>query len=103
MHLIRLTTIAAAALVLALGSATPGFAAKKKTAAAPAPEQNAPFCIQASHPVCGVKGGEKFTYANPCFAEKDGAKIVSQGACKAKKAMKKSGKKAAKKMSKKKK
>lgn len=98
MHLTRLTTIAAAALVLALGSATPGFAAKKKAAAAPA-QPNAPFCVQPSQPVCGVKGGEKFTYANPCFAQKDGAKVVSQGACKAaKKAMKKkSGKKAAKK------
>jgi hypothetical protein len=83
MHLTRLTTIAATALILALGSATPGFAAKKKTAAAPAPQPYAPFCIQPSQPVCGVKGGEKFTYANPCLAEKDGAKIASQGACKA--------------------
>ena len=39
------------------------------------------------------------TYATACFAEKDGAKVVSQGACKpAKKmSMKKAGKKKAKK------
>jgi hypothetical protein len=34
------------------------------------------------------------TYASTCFAEKDGAKVVSQGACGAKKvSMKKGGKK----------
>ena len=27
--------------------------------------------------MCAVKGGKKFTYANACFAAKDGAKVVS--------------------------
>jgi hypothetical protein len=57
--------------------------------------------------VCGQRGGMKFTYANSCSAEKDGAKVVSNKACamkaakkggKAKKAMKSGKKKAAKKM-----
>ena len=49
-------------------------------------------CFESSAPVCGVKGGMRFTYANSCYASKDGAKIVSQHACskahKAKKASK---------------
>jgi hypothetical protein len=108
MQLIRLTTIAAA-IVLAVGFASPSFAAKKKAAPKPA-EPNGLMCIQPSHPVCGVRGGERFTYANPCFAEKDGAKVVSQGACKpakagkkAKKGAMKGGKKPMKKSAKKKK
>ncbi len=42
----------------------------------------------------------KFTYANACFAEKDGASVVSQGACPAKKAMKHHKKHGKKKMAK---
>ena len=38
----------------------------------------------------------KFTYANSCFAAKDGAKVVSQGACPKAKPHKKAKKKAAK-------
>jgi len=94
MQLVRLTTVAAA-IVLAVGFASPSFAAKKK-AAAPAAQPNGIFCIQPSQPVCGVKGGQKFTYANSCFAQKDKATIASQGACKTAKSAKKSGKKAAK-------
>ena len=44
--------------------------------------------LTAEQPVCATKGGMKFTYANACFAAKDGAKVVSQSACPAKKAMK---------------
>jgi DnaK suppressor protein len=82
--------IAVSAVVIAIGSAAPGQAkAKKKAAAAPAPMSA--FCLQPQKPVCGVKGGQKFTYASSCYAQKDGAKVVSQKACpvhKAKKAMK---------------
>ncbi len=55
--------------------------------------------------MCAVKGGNKYTYANACWAARDGAKVVSDKACpapKAAKAHKKGGKKAAKKPTKKK-
>ena len=42
----------------------------------------------ASGPVCGAKGGLKFTYKNACYVAKDGAKVVSDKACPAKKAEK---------------
>lgn len=80
-------------------------AAKKKAKAGPA-AITAPMCglglLDASGksaaPVCGTKGGMKFTYNNACFAEKDGAKSIKAGACATKgKAAKKPGKKAAKK------
>ena len=94
--------VAAAALAFALGSATTGEA-KGKKAAAPQP-QPLP-CFSAPEPVCGTKGGQSFTYANACSAEKDGATVVANHACAAKmhkakkhKAMKaKPAKKAAKK------
>jgi len=94
MQLVRLTTVAAA-LVLAVAISSPTFAAKKKAAPAAA-QPNGLLCIQPSGPVCGVKAGQKFTYANSCFAQKDGAKVASQGACKTAKTAKKAGKKAAK-------
>ena len=94
MQLVRLTTVAAA-LVLAVGISSPTFAAKKKAAAPAAAQPNGLLCIQPSQPVCGEKGGQKFTYANSCFAQKDGAKIASQSACKPAKSAKKAGKKAA--------
>ena len=73
---------AGAAVALVLGAASPSMAAKaKKKEAAPAqPMAICPFVYQ---PVCAVKGGQKYTYSNSCFAQKDGAKVVSQGACKA--------------------
>ena len=72
--------VAAAAAVIAIGSAVPGEAKtkKKKAEAAPAP---ALCLIVEHHPVCGVKGGTKVTYANGCYAAQDGAKVVSQQAC----------------------
>jgi hypothetical protein len=88
--------IAVAAVALAIGSASTGEAKGKKKAAAPASHPE--ICIAQWQPVCGLKGGSKFTYANSCSAEKDGATVVSQKACpmkammgkkhKAKKAMK---------------
>src|SRR6476469_5791814 len=72
--------VAAAAAVIAIGSAVPGEAKtkKKQAEAAPAPA----ICLLAErHPVCAVKGGVKFTYANSCYAVQDGAKVVSQKAC----------------------
>ena len=95
--------VAATAVVLVIGSAVPSEAkGKKKAAAAPAPVPV--FCFGVEKPVCATRGGQKFTYANACYAAKDGAKVVSQGACKPSKAMKggkKAGKKAAKKADKK--
>jgi hypothetical protein len=76
----------------AMAATSPSFAAKKK-AKAEAPQPMA-WCFQQQTPVCATRGGLKMTYASACFAEKDGAKVVSQGACGAKKmSMKKGGKK----------
>jgi hypothetical protein len=94
------TLIAASAIAFVIGSAAPGQAKAKKKAAAPQPVASF-FCYQPHKPVCGVKAGQKFTYANSCYAEKDGAKVVSQKACPVHKAMKaKKGKKAMKKAAK---
>jgi hypothetical protein len=93
--------VATTAVVLVIGSAVPSEAKGKKKAAAPPPPTPI-FCTLEYKPVCAVRGGLKFTYANACFAAKDGAKVVSQGPCKASKAMKKGGKKKAKKAAKKK-
>jgi hypothetical protein len=93
-----LMTLATAAFVL--GSAGSSEAAKKKKAeAAPVPV----ICWGVNKPVCATRGGQKFTYASACYAAKDGAKVVSQKACPAKKAVKakKGKKKAAKKPAKK--
>ncbi len=55
-------------------------------------------CLLASgSAVCGAKGGMKFTYANSCYASKDGAKVVAQKACPPAKAAKRGGKKGGKK------
>jgi hypothetical protein len=84
--------IAGAAVAVA---ANPSFAAKKK--AKVAAEESTPFCLQAQKAVCATRGGLKMTYASACFAQKDGATVVSEGACGAKKmSMKKSGKKSKK-------
>jgi hypothetical protein len=93
--------IAVAATAFTLASATTSEAAKsKKKKAAPAPAPAA-WCWpgSAGGPVCGTRGGLKFTYANACYATRDGAKVVSNKACPAPKAKKakKGGKKAAKK------
>jgi hypothetical protein len=89
--------VTAAASAFVLGSATTGYA-KKKKAAAPPPQPQ--ICLyEAPGAVCGSLKGHKFTYANACSAYKDGATIVSKGACKAKKAHKaKKAKKAKKAM-----
>ena len=82
--------IVAGAGALALGSAAPGLAKGKKAAAAPPTHPE--VCMNVYVPVCGSLKGQKFTYANACAAEKDGAKVVSQKACSAKVAHKKSKK-----------
>ena len=87
--------IAATAVMFVLGSAVPSEAAKKKKAAAKPPMS--PMCTLQSAPVCGVRGGKKFTYTNTCFANNDGASVVSNKACPAPKAAKKGGKKKSKK------
>jgi hypothetical protein len=76
--------IAVTAAAFVVGSAATGEArAKKKAAAAPPPPIICPFNYQ---PVCGVKGKTKATWANACFAAKNGAKVIYQGACKVHKA-----------------
>lgn len=92
--------VAATAAVLVIGSAVPGEAKGKKKEAAPAPPPQA-LCFGVRAPVCAVKGSSKFTYANACWAAKDGAKVSKAGECKPAKAAKKS-KKAGKKPAKKK-
>jgi len=88
--------IAATAAAFMIGSVDSSEAAKKKKAeAAPAPVSA--YCWGTSKPVCATRGGMNFTYANSCYAANDGAKVASQGACKAPKAMKSTGKPAMKK------
>ena len=82
-------SLIAAALVFGMTGASDAKGKKK----AAAPQQTA-FCMTAvPAPVCGVRGGQKFTYANSCYAVTDGAKVSRAGACKAGKASKKSKKK----------
>ncbi len=80
------TFIAVAAGAFVIGSGGTSEAKGKKMA--PPPAHPGP-CFDIAAPVCGVKGGMKFNYANACYAEKDGAKVVSQGACPKPKAHKK--------------
>ena len=90
--------VAATAVVLIVGSAVPSEAKSKKKKAEAAPAPTPIVCMGARAPVCASKGDLKFTYANACYAAKDGAKSVKAGECKPAKAAKKSmGKKAAKK------
>lgn len=74
--------VAAVAGAFMLASAGSSEAAKKKAAAKPAaaPQSNV-VCLGAGQPVCGTKGGQKFTYANSCYAANDGAKVSSSKAC----------------------
>jgi hypothetical protein len=79
----KLKTIAYAAFIIAaagafvIGTSGPSEAKKKMAAAPPPPGP----CFDSYAPVCGAKGGMKFTYANACLAAKDGAAVVSKGAC----------------------
>jgi len=86
--------IAMAAGAFVVGSSAPGQAKAKKMAA---PPPHPGPCFEPYAPVCGKRGGMTFTYGNACFAEKDGASIVSQGACPKPKAHKKHHKKSHKK------
>lgn len=97
MQLKTITTallVAGAAAFLAIGTATPSFAAKKKAAAAAEPSNV--FCFQQQKPVCATRGGMKMTYASACFAQRDGATVVADRACGAKKVAKKKARKAKK-------
>ena len=87
--------IAAMAAAFVIGSGGPSEAKKKM---AEPPPQPGP-CFELYKPVCGAKSGMKFTYANQCYAEKDGATVVAQKACPVKKAMKPHKKHGKKKMS----
>ena len=83
--------VAAAFLVGTVGASD----AKAKKEAAP--QQTALCMTVMESPVCGTRGGAKFTYANSCYAMQDGAKVSRAGACSAGKKM--SAKKAPKKKS----
>jgi hypothetical protein len=85
----------AAAFVIGSGGASQAKAKKKVEAARPPV-----VCFQPEARVCAVKGGMKFTYANSCYAVKDGAKVVSQKACPVAKGAKPANKSSKKKMAK---
>jgi hypothetical protein len=75
--------VAAVSAAFVLGTA--GISeAKKKKEEAPAPTHAACWLTPTS-PVCGDKGGERVTYKNSCYAENDGAKVMSTKACPVKK------------------
>jgi hypothetical protein len=87
--------VAAAAVAVAFVLASPSQAKHNKKMAEPAVQ---PFCVLDPHqPVCGEKDGMKFTFANSCFASREGAKIVAHKACEAPKAHKTAMKKPIKK------
>jgi len=88
--------IAATAVAIAIGSAGPSQARHKKKMAAPPPKPV--LCFNMGTPVCATRGGNKYTYANACWAASEGAKVISNKACPPPKAMK--AHKAAKKMAK---
>jgi hypothetical protein len=77
---------AVAGAVVVVSAGVSEAKAKKKEAAPQAPPPV--FCPMIYAPVCAVKGDIRQTYANACFARKDGAKIVSEGPCKPKPAAK---------------
>ena len=82
--IVSTAVVVASAVAFVIGTAGVSEAkAKKKMPPAPPPAPFA-FCYQPHKAVCGEKGGLKFTYANACYAQKDGAKAVSDGACAAK-------------------
>lgn len=85
-HLAYAAILAVTSAAFVVGSGLPSQAAAKKKVAAAAPHQV--FCTMDYTPVCAERGGLKQTYANSCFASHDNAKVISNGACGAKKAAK---------------
>lgn len=102
---LKRTAFGALAIMLVAAAAawsTSSEAAKKKMAA-PKPQPLLMCSLFGEYkPVCASINGGKHTYGSACWADKDGARIVSQGACKAPKAHKKMAKKSMKKPAKKK-
>jgi len=45
----------------------------------PAPEKG--VCYELYRPVCATKDGKRATYSNACFATRDGASEINDGAC----------------------
>jgi hypothetical protein len=89
--------IAATAAAIAIGSAGPSQAKGKKKMAAAPPQPV--ICFNMGTPVCATKAGAKYTFANACWAAREGAKVIANKACpapKATKAKKAGGKKMAK-------
>lgn len=78
--------IVATAAAIAIGSATPSQAKSKKKMAAPPPQPV--ICFNMGAPVCATKAGAKYTFANACWAAREGAKVIANKACPAPKAMK---------------
>jgi hypothetical protein len=85
--------IAATAVAFVIGSAMPSEAKGKKAKKVAAPQYTPSCMFNAGNPVCAVKGGNKFTYKNACYAGNDGAKVVANKACPVKAAKKGGGKK----------
>ncbi len=71
--------IAAATLAFAIGSAGPSQAKGKKKMAAAPPQPV--ICFNMGTPVCATKAGNKYTFANACWAASEGAKVVANKAC----------------------
>ena len=79
--------IAATAAAFVIGSGGTSEAKAKKKEAAPPPQQTV-ICFGMGTPVCAEKGGQKFTFANACWAAREGGKVVASKACPAAKAAK---------------
>ncbi len=73
--LVALTVSAAALFVLGTTGASDAKGKKKS------PEMS-PVCMTDGPAVCGSRGGQRFTYANSCYAGNDGAMVVGKGVCK---------------------
>ena len=78
--------VVAAALVIGWSGASQ---AKGKKAAAPPPPTPIWCMFNVQEPVCAKGAAGTMTYANFCFAQKEGATIIAKGACKPAKAGKK--------------
>ena len=47
----------------------------------PGPRPGPSFCTREFQPVCAIRGGERRTFANGCFADRAGFNIIRRGEC----------------------
>jgi hypothetical protein len=85
-HIGYVALIAVTAAAIAIGAAGPSQAKSKKKMAPPPPQPV--FCFNMGTPVCATKAGAKYTFANACWAAREGAKVIANKACPAPKATK---------------